>query len=83
MYLILPGGGQEHGEALEEALRRECREEIGCEVVVGPIRFVRDYIGVRHEFALMQPDVHQLEIMFECRLGEGVEPVVGARPDTA
>jgi len=31
-YHKLPGGGVEKGEGLEEALKRECREEIGCDV---------------------------------------------------
>src|SRR3989339_1445206 len=33
-YHKLPGGGVEKGENLEEALRRECREEIGCEIKI-------------------------------------------------
>ncbi len=33
-YHKLPGGGVEKGESLEEALKRECKEEIGCEVKI-------------------------------------------------
>lgn len=34
-FYLCPGGGQDHGEDAYVALRRECREEIGCDVVVG------------------------------------------------
>ena len=33
----LPGGKVERGETDAEALRRECREELGVEVAVGPL----------------------------------------------
>lgn len=33
-YHKLPGGGVEKGESLEETLKRECREEIGCEIKI-------------------------------------------------
>jgi len=34
-YYKLPGGGVEEGESMQEALKRECLEEIGCDVNVG------------------------------------------------
>lgn len=34
-YYKLPGGGVEEHEKLEDALKRECLEEIGCNVKVG------------------------------------------------
>lgn len=34
-YRLLPGGGVEEGETLEEAVVRECKEEVGCDVRIG------------------------------------------------
>jgi 8-oxo-dGTP diphosphatase len=78
-WYTLPGGGQEHGETLPAALNRECQEEIGCEVTVGRIRFVRDYIGRNHEFAT-EDNSHQVEVMFVCQLKSA--PSLGAIPDS-
>jgi 8-oxo-dGTP pyrophosphatase MutT (NUDIX family) len=83
LWYILPGGGQHVGETLDEALKRECREELGVDVEVGQLRFVRDYIGKNHEFADEDSDAHQVECMFECRiidaagLGNGTDPDPG------
>lgn len=33
-FYELPGGGVEDGENLEDAIVRECKEEIGCEVLI-------------------------------------------------
>jgi 8-oxo-dGTP pyrophosphatase MutT (NUDIX family) len=73
-FYLCPGGGQEHGEDAHAGLRRECREEIGCDVVVGELAFVRDYIGANHEFAQHDGWFHQSETYFFCDLADGVEP---------
>lgn len=81
-FYLLPGGGQHPGETLAEALVRECREEIGAKVAVGDLLFVRDYIGAHHEFAATEPDIHQIELMFRCRLLPGEVPSNGTAPDS-
>lgn len=76
-WYILPGGGQDHGESLEDALKRECMEEASIQVEVGDILFVRDYISRNHEFAETENDAHQVEFMFQCTIAQDVQPEMG------
>ncbi len=81
-FYLCPGGGQDHGEDAHEALRRECREEIGCDVQVGDFAFLRDYIGADHDFADKDRHVHQQEAYFFCELAPGAEPQLTSEADT-
>ena len=80
-FYALPGGTQEHGETLSEAVVREVREETGASAEVGALRHVRDYVGARHEFADRQGNLHRVEFWFECRLIAPVGTEPPAHPD--
>ena len=80
-WYLLPGQGQNQGETLKEALCRECIEEIGVEIRVGRLRYIREYIGKNHEFSAHDGDAHQVEFMFECEFDDAQPPELGTNPD--
>lgn len=60
-----PGGKVEPGEAEPEALRRELREELGCDADVGPLL-------LRH--AHRYPDLEVELAFYRCALAPGAAP---------
>lgn len=81
-YYILPGGGQEHGENLHQALKRECIEEINVEIEIGDLLFIREYIGRNHEHYEFDSEIHQTEYMFSCRIANNSKDIQnGIVPD--
>ena len=75
----LPGGAQEHGECLTDALRRECEEEIGARVEVIDLLFVGDYFKPRQTNPLTTRQL--VEFIFACSVEPGYQPCNGPRPD--
>ncbi|WP_308635384.1 NUDIX domain-containing protein [Paenibacillus silvisoli] len=80
-FYLFPGGGQEKFEELRDAVARECVEEIGCEVEVGDILSVREYIGKNHQFADWDAEIHQVEFYFDCRITSQADGFNGTNPD--
>lgn len=80
-FYYLPGGGQEIGETVTDALKRECLEEINCRVEPGPLLFVRDYMGWNHEFVDLDASTHQVELMFRATIVNGDRPGAPTVPD--
>ncbi|MGE6666363.1 NUDIX domain-containing protein [Paenibacillus xylanexedens] len=79
---VFPGGGQEKGEELKDAVARECLEEIGQAVNVGELLHIREYIGKNHEFAEWDADIHQVEFYFACSLIDPDATIFeGSNPD--
>jgi ADP-ribose pyrophosphatase YjhB (NUDIX family) len=66
----LPGGAQNLGETLAQALNRECQEEIGTAV---------DFF--KHRDSDPPSRRHLLEILFQCTVPSGYTPRNGYHPD--
>ncbi len=58
IFFVMPGGGQDAEELLSEAVRRECAEEMGIEVVPKSLEFVIE--GTHGE------SFHRVDLVFHC-----------------
>jgi ADP-ribose pyrophosphatase YjhB (NUDIX family) len=75
----LPGGGQDTGETLREALLRECQEEIGTQVRIHDLIHVADYFKKRDT---EPPSTrHLVEFLFRCEVPDAYAPMSGEHPD--
>lgn len=66
-FLVLPGGGQNHGETLHQTVVREVNEELGLSVVVEELAYVREYVGKNHSMHRIHGHFHQVEAVFHCK----------------
>jgi 8-oxo-dGTP pyrophosphatase MutT (NUDIX family) len=65
-FLVLPGGGQHHGEALVQTVAREVFEELGLRVTPKALLYVREYVGKNHAMHRIHGHFHQVEAVFHC-----------------
>jgi nucleoside triphosphatase len=64
----LPGGGVEAGERIDEALRREVREELGAQVSASRPLFFKDGVHVKLFPDGARRSLYMVFLLYECRL---------------
>ncbi|MDV7145323.1 NUDIX domain-containing protein [Tropicimonas sp. TH_r6] len=74
--LTLPGGKQEPGETMQDAVTRECFEEVGAEVTVGPLLHVAEVFKPKGEGVS-----HRVEMLFACEIPADYTARLGPHPD--
>ena len=68
IYYDLPGGGQNQFETLEEAVKRECLEELGVTIEVERLAAIYEEIEMNEDFRRQfEPYAHKIFFVFICR----------------
>ncbi len=82
-WYFLPGGHVNHGETLEQALRREIVEEVGLEVDQIKPAFLREFIADRHSHRSpsMPSHHHVIALIYHCQPAPGQTPKIEGSVD--
>lgn len=67
-WYLIPGGGVDHGETLEEAFHREMAEEIGYQCKMGDVLMIREVMNPTNDHPLLPNQFHQVEIYVRAQL---------------
>jgi 8-oxo-dGTP diphosphatase len=73
IFYALPGGRQEVSEFLAETLVREFKEEVCLDVEPLEVIMVREFTKETAEFEPWRNGIHQVEVIFRCRMVDEVQ----------
>lgn len=74
-WYLIPGGGVDHGETLEQAFHREMAEEIGYRCSMGDVVLIREVMNPNNDHPLLPNQFHQVEVYVKAEL---VKPLTSA-----